>query len=679
MPYNFRTLSAIMAEALIYASNDPLLANEWSSRVVSPEASARGDTANVGLTASVRRFLAGDHWQDNDGWVGPRPVDPDTGALDFRFMQLVAERFVSRNMIEDVMTRHVDGLVGREPAWGFVPTRPLASDEKPNAEEQNAIDTIEAELTRWWDKRQCHRLMQHITAEPLLSGRGVLRVFVPAARRVDLTNDIVPDGTNETGTLPTRNATATDVATVDEASTAIVGNTDPNAPPAPLQGVIAATLADALDHIFVEVVPGDDGTVYADTDSMEQIGVVRYHMQGTYPGDVGPRVVELCYLDGLPTDPKEERDTIIRIATSNELPVTLPLGGRLTHYAVVRPPLISAQVVQMQKALNFALSMLPRNVETSGFRERIISNGQLPGTWDVDEDGNKTGGFTPAPYGLGAGTTTWITGTEITQEDTTKSLADPKVTIADAMPVQPTTDAIDKLEHEILFEAKQAHILGTDQIQSGVSRQQARADFEKSLGRSAAVLEPAGRWLLETVLWMACVFAADTQGIDPSLYRAQFSALIETGPPDPRDASNVLIAADKGIVSQEFAMSQLGIEDTDAELARMNEEAGRRAAIRLSLLQNLKAGVDAGLSLETSAQLAGFDEDDVKLIAKDELQNPVPAPAPMFDAQGKLIAGQPPQGAQPPAPAPPTGTPTNPALANPAPAPPQPRQAAGAA
>jgi hypothetical protein len=666
--YNFAEISDAQAIALIRAG-DP--AEQSSTK--------KFDSADLRAESEVRQFLKGDHWQDGDGWVGPKPSTVGGAASsDQLALDLIAERFVSRNMIEDVTTRHVDGVLGRDPKWGFTPKRALKNDEKPDDAEQASIDEVEAAMTAWWNKRQCHQLFQGASVESLLSGRAVLRVFVPGSRLQALADyagqDALIPGTPIAGTGLGPDGAAPSAGTgggpqsrrplhiVPSGTSTAPTFDNASAAEGPQLGVIAASLEEALDHIYVEVVTADFATVYTDIDSQDRIGVVLYFGQGPYPGTIGPRIVEMTYLDGTPNDPLPSRGTVIRSVTSggglqsgttsggdaqdNDIRTALPLGGRLTHFAVTRPPLISPQIVSLQKALNLACSMLPRNVETSGFLERILLNSQLPGEWELDpKTGERTGRFKPAAYVTGAGTTQNVQGSEIDQPDGTKQLATPSVVFRPPSPVQPTVDAIDKLEAEILKEAKQGHALGLDKILSGISREQARADFEKSLSRSEAALNPAGRWLLETVLALGELFAKGTVGASGDLsttLRAEFECIADTGPLDAKELLNITAAAEKSQLSLETLMLALGVTDVDAEQARLNAQPGRRITLATQLLVALKAGVDAGLSLGMAAELAGYDAANVKAIQKDELMNPVPAPLP-GGAQQKLdpLTGQP--------------------------------------
>ncbi|MGC1176826.1 MAG: hypothetical protein WA843_02045, partial [Candidatus Saccharimonadales bacterium] len=231
-------------------------------------------------------------------------------------------------------------------------------------------------------------------------------------------------------------------------------------------------------------------------------------------------------------------------------------------------------------------------------------------------------------YVTGPGATGLIQGAEQIAADGSTTLATPGVVFRPPSDVSPTVESIEEFRAEILLEANQGHILGTDIIASGISRVQARADFETSLGDSAAALNPAGRWLIETASALAQSFANDAEIGDVAELRADFTVQIDTGPDDPTEVTNALAAVKDGVASREFGMQALGIEDTDAERAKINSEPGKDSAIRLAKAANLKAYLDAGLSAKMAAKLAGFEQDEIDEIGQDMLDNPVPAPAP---------------------------------------------------
>jgi hypothetical protein len=73
-------------------------------------------------------FMSGDHWQNALGWVGPIPElsDPDYGVTS----DLIKTAFTSRNVIHEIVWRHVRGVVGDEPTYGVVPRSPLPAGQK---------------------------------------------------------------------------------------------------------------------------------------------------------------------------------------------------------------------------------------------------------------------------------------------------------------------------------------------------------------------------------------------------------------------------------------------------------------------------------------------------------------------------------------------------------------------
>lgn len=616
MPYDFGKLDALQAEALITAAVDVAL----QQGEVDP---AHTPGVYRSHAESVRRFYDDDHWQNGDGWMGPKPILSKDAASTTTLAEH-ARRFVFRNKIKEVVKRHVNGITGIEPRWGFTPVRPIAEDQEPNKKEAADIDLIESALTTWWDKRKLHKLFQGVEVEELLSGRAVIRLLVPASRLREIAAPAAADGEDQQ--TPTR-------------------------------GVIAATLEDALDQIFVEVVIAERGVVYTDTDSMEEIGVVVYYAQGEKPGMVGPKVIETTYLGGNPTQPRAERPTVIRIVTNaSETPVQLSLGGHLMHHAVERDPLVTPALISMQKALNMNMSMIPRNAETSGFTERTLIDAQTPFTLEDDGKGGKKL-VQRNEFVTGPGVTNFVESAIYTDETGKQIKGSPQIVYKEPSPMTPTIEGVDTLSAEMLGEAKQGHVLGTDQAQSGVSRTQARADYTTSLGESKSGLDPAGRWLLETALALACTFATDNEGVNPEEYRATFACVPYTGPLDPTEVTNQVNAAEQGVISTQRAQEALGVEDTDAEMARMNAEPGKRIALRKAKADAMKSFTDAGLSAPLAAKLAGFEDDEVTAIEKDIIDNPTPAPVPgLLNPDGTPVidpnAPTPSSPSSPPAPAP---------------------------
>lgn len=493
---------------------------------------ARKLLARRALDAGAREaldFYAGDHWRDGDGWIGQQPPQ----EVRDKVMAQIAAGFVSQNVSGEVVNRHRNGILGREPRWGFVPRRALADGEEPNDAERALMVEADAALTEWWDKRKPFQLAQRAVARVLAVERAVLRLYVPIGRA-------------EGGR------------------------------------VAAADLATALDAIFPDLPEPGAAGVIEDAETGREVAfcastIADADRIGPAPagGGNGERI-ELCYLD-------DAGATVLRVlgGPAEESAAPLPLGGRLLSYELARDPLITPQVRQLQKALNLDLTQMMRNVNLAGSLERFILNAQRPGHW-VDMAGatitqqqaatTEGARFVPEPLPTGAGVSAWLSGLTTTNEQTGQPvIANPSVQWRDPVPVGTFTDTQAALYQAILAECDQLHaLISKDATASGESRKQARAEFATSLLLTKAVADAALRWLLETALALAATFVGSPDRF--AELRCEVGCLVDAGPlsSDERDA--IMAQHEKGLLSAETAMAQLGVEDTDAELARIRAE-----------------------------------------------------------------------------------------------------------
>ena len=221
--------------------------------------------------------------------------------------------------------------------------------------------------------------------------------------------------------------------------------------------------------------------------------------------------------------------------------------------------------------LNLAKTMLARNVVLGGFLERIILNAQLPGEY-VEDATTKKKTFVPSPLKTGAGTTNVLAGLPVSDATgRVTGYATPTVMYRDPVPVTTFNDTADAAYQGMLEEVHQLHAaIAGDATASGESRRQARADFEASLGATISEVEAAGRWLLETALAMAAAFANQPGRFDS--LRATFTCRVDSGPisADEQKETRENVAA--GLLSKETGMVRVGIDDTDAEKAKIAAE-----------------------------------------------------------------------------------------------------------
>jgi hypothetical protein len=512
------------------------------------------------------KFIAGDHWQNGDGWVGPVPDldDPDYGIT----LSLIKQAFTSRNVIKEIVNRHMRGVIGEEPTIGVAPRVPLKAGEKMEDAQVERKRELEAAITEWWDSRGAHLTIQKAVARSCWAGRSSLRLYVPRGKVL-------------TGVIPTQ-----------------------------------PDITSALSLVYLDAPDPLLSTVHVDEDTKDQIGVLLTEVGGDLR-------VELTYLgpstSTIENDPKNPRPTIIRtIDKDADTQFLVAIGGRITMYVIERELIITEQQHQMQKALNLCQSMIPRTVVTGGFLERIILNALPPGHWLTDAKGKKIQ-FVRTTWQTGPGTTQWVRGIELPQKDGSVQLTTPSVTLREPSDTKPADDGKRALYQDMLEEADQAHILmNGDANASGKSRQEGRSDYEVSLTQTEAPTNGAGRWVIETILAMAEQFMMKP-GTILNDWRGQFECRVNSGRVTFEERQQILRERDAGLISNETAMSQIGVLDVQGEMDRMSAEQGgfdlallKRQAEILALLGTAGATIDGaaelvGIAAADAAKLFGGD------------------------------------------------------------------------
>lgn len=566
-----------------------------------------------GMTQLIRAMLDGDMWLGGFGWIGPRPQPTEEGAT--QTLQLLHQGFISENALAEVIDRHVAGVLGREPQWGLSVRRHIDNDEEPTPDEQTTIGEAEALITEWWDARKVHKFMITAVRTLLYARRSVVRLYVPRGK---VASENVPDPQN-----PNRMKTVKVIPRV-------------------------ADVPAGLAFVWPDAPLPELSTVSEDPDTKESIGVVLYRAGQNVMGTGGDReIAELTYLAEPNAGGKPL--TIIRQTSSGQTDGTIRLdfGGRLSMYEMTRAPFITTQMIQLQRALNLALTALPKNVIQAGWLERVIANAQMPGKWV--SDANAAGGkkWVADKHITGGGATTYLRGLKQEDQGTgAVSYATPTVNWREPSPVQPTVDAQEALYRGILREAKQEHTLMSQDIKaSGKSREQARSDFEMTLRPTAAEVNALGRWLIETALAMAEAFSFQFGKYTGTL-RATFDCQIDTGPITDLERAAIDGSVTAGTLSRETAMSLEGIADPAAEIARINAQPGADLEIVTKQLAAIAAAATAGLDIEGAAIAVGMDPKIAKkLVPKftdgevDANGKPIPAVDPSSPPGGSLPAG----------------------------------------
>lgn len=531
------------------------------------------------------QFYQGDHWQDGKGWVGPRRPEGDEGYVEE--LNEIERGFVSRNAIAEVVERHVQGVLGRLPHWYLAPQRPIEDGKEPSPEETALINEANALLTGWWDKRKALVYLQRALAYALNAERGAVRLYIPRGLLQELQQQpapVVPGGNGAGGVK-----------------------------------ITARDMAQALDLVFLEAPRPDMANMVKDPDTERQAAVLVQETMGIGEGGQESREqqAEVVYLADR-ANSAQPLLTVIRMLTQNgrDRRITANLGGRLTIAQIQRKALINLQVHQQQTALNLAESMIPRNVVTGGFLERIFFNAMPPGYWVKDDASPGGKKFIQNPLMTGAGRNTFLQGTQYKGKEGETILANPSAQFREPIEVSAPVSAREAHYASILEETKQTHILLNDEATpSGKSREQARADYESSLFNSQEPVESVGRWLLETVLALAENFTGQ-EGKYTGKLRVVFECRLNTGPISVEERKQNQSEVEDGLLDQQTAMAANGVvSDVDAALARIAMQANSQLNLRKQQA-DIFVQLCERLPAEQAAELAGYSVEEIAAIRK---------------------------------------------------------------
>lgn len=477
----------------------------------------RTDTAK-----RARRFRDGDPWQEGWGYIGQKPPIELDGASFI--MADLREAFVSENVVFEVSDSHAGGVLGTEPMWDFVRGKKRLNVREEGSELFDLGET----LTAHWDARESLQMLTTAAEGLALEGASVLRLYFPKG--------LLGEG----GTLP------------DELS-----------------------FAGALDYLYCEALTADVAGVFTDPDTKKKVGVYLFE-EGE---ETKVKKADICYLD-------DDKKTVIRRLTVGQAVSEdfgpYDLGGHLFVYEMRRPALITDSVLSAQKAVNLAHTMMMRNVNLAGNRTRDVVNAQPP---KKEEKAATQAGQRERPRQGGAykshpGYINWLFGLPIYNEAGNKIIGytNPNVSVTEPVSVQTFRDTRDHFYAVILGMCFMLHLLiSGDATASGRSREQARKEYERSLNKTAVVINAAGRWLLEVETRMAGELTKDSSVND---LRAVFECNVEKVPVSGEERQENRADVEAGLMAPETAMRRNGIEDTGKEVLKVEEYQKKKRALQ---------------------------------------------------------------------------------------------------
>lgn len=501
-----------------------------SSQLVNPPVAQAERSIQPTLTfpASYRRrpstaiqatdFFLGDHWQSGHGFIGQMP----SALIPLRDQIIASIRagFVSENVIQEVVETHTGGILGREPTWGF-----LNSVGKIAKGDQSFEATTGETLVKWWNDRKALRDLQNAVKTLVCEGKVVRRLFIPRKYK---------------------------------------GTT-----------ISASDLASALNFIYFSYLTADVAGVFIDEDTQAEIGIFLF-TETDSQGKVTANCAELSFLN-------DEGDTVCRVVRDKGKPTDYepyPLGGHLLLYELDRTPLITEQVQSNQRALNLAHTMMMRNVNIAGSRERILTNAKPPIDVVGQDVRSRSQARTPGTHKVGPGAVNYVQGWPLYSDDGGKIVGytDPNVTMVEPVVVTTFVETASSYRSAIYSQCHQRHVLIVDKADtSGRAREVARREFERSLKETKVLVDASGRWQLETTLRLAAFIISQVE--KHKNLRADFNCLIDAGEPDPEKQKTVLMLRQPGgskgqpLISDETARAWIGVEDPAAELALIEGEA----------------------------------------------------------------------------------------------------------
>ncbi|MGL4622337.1 MAG: hypothetical protein ACRCZS_25305, partial [Chroococcidiopsis sp.] len=180
-------------------------------------------------------------------------------------------------------------------------------------------------------------------------------------------------------------------------------------------------------------------------------------------------------------------------------------------------------------------------------------------------------------FTIGPGRTSFIQGVPLTDEiGGLKGYTNPSVNYVEPVSPQTFIDTINAFVSAIYHQFSQSHLLGSDLQLSGVSREQARQDFETTLGEHSDIVAAAIAGAYGSALMMLTQDSIDTYRNLDIVVQLRLSATS----PLPEELDRILKFQQAGLLSKATAMSLSGfVEDTDAELSLLSEEDRDRTVV----------------------------------------------------------------------------------------------------
>jgi hypothetical protein len=471
------------------------------------------------LLPAESELLARRAFDDGDHWQqGAGFIGQlPTGDESEARTDLLRAAYVPEEVIAEVLDTHVQNVLGKEPIFTL----------EGDLGEQEYTATLEI-VQEWFDSRENAKVLADALRAARRESASVLRAFIPSG---------MIDGEGR---------------------------------------IQAKDLQEALSKIWIRSETIDKGGVMVDDATASELGLILYTVR------IDQMDVQLCEYAYVNASGATSWGTASGTSGNMGSEVAEPflMNGRLPIYQVNAKALITNSVCQAQRAVNLSGTMLTRNNNLAGSRERLAIGVEPPGTWNESTDpdtGLVTRTFTPAAMATGPATFNFLNPVAVYDDDgKITAFANPNVIFTDPVAIDTFTGTSRHWREVIYSKAKMRHLLmAEDATASGKSRIEARKEFQASLNESKQIADPAGRWMIETALHIAAHFIGQ-----PGKYlgtRAVFDAQVSTIELTAEEKAQIREDYKAGIIDLQTALEQYGYKNVDEIMERV--EAQKKASM----------------------------------------------------------------------------------------------------
>lgn len=502
-----------------------------------------------------------DHWQSGTGFIaesgstleGLSEATMRQAQLSQSIIQTgLKKSFSPIGLLSEIAERRVDAVLSKPPSMGYKLRRHLEEDEEPKEEESDLLREAGDALSMWMRRNGGLDALRKFAFNLTAFARAHLRLRIPAARMAAVRR--------------------------------------------------AETPAQALQHIYVESVYPSASMYDRDDETCYDIGVVLLE------GDDGENEsVEATYHD--PDEDGLLGNPLTRHAIhqgDDQVITSYDLDGHLLHYGDTTGRFISPEMMQQQRAINTASTVMRIVQDDAGFPARIIFNALPPGSWT-----NVTGddGITEEVY---VEDTDWrfrprevtmLQGVETEDaEGNVNSISTPQMGVFPAANPANYEKEIRLRREQVLNEAHQLFVETLDDASSsGDSRMLALWDFLLDAGKLKERVDLAGTWLLGAAWNLALALKDDGERFQETC--AAFDAKIHI-PHLPAALVQSLIMLNKaGLRSKERIMGETGIEDIEAEVELIQSSNTYRLSIAKEASELVSSLVASGATMESAVKM----------------------------------------------------------------------------